>query len=84
MKRVLFIAPLFFGYWEKIKNVFESYDMEVYFINQSLSKVNIKYRIIDRLSSKRVRDRQNIRYYSLKIQDVPDDIDYVVVINLPL
>ena len=23
MKRVLFIAPLFFGYWEKIKNVFE-------------------------------------------------------------
>lgn len=81
MKRVLFIAPLFFGYWEKIKNVFESYDMEVYFINQSLSKVNIKYRIIDRLSSKRVRDRQNIRYYSLKIQDVPDDIDYVVVIR---
>lgn len=55
--------------------------MEVYFINQSLSKVNIKYRIIDRLSSKRVRDRQNIRYYSLKIQDVPDDIDYVVVIR---
>lgn len=81
MKKILFIAPAFFGYWKKIMNELEKKGYEVYYINQSLStQGNIK-RFIDRCASENIREKQNFYYYEKKVCKLPEDIDYVFVIK---
>lgn len=81
MKKVLFIAPSFFGYWRKIKDELESRGLEVFYINQSLTTQGIIKRYIDRYGNDILRSKMNFNYYAKKLKKIPDDIDFVFVIK---
>lgn len=81
MKKMLFIAPAFFGYWRKIKDELESRELEVFYINQSLTTQGIVKRYIDRYGNDIIRSKMNFNYYAKKMKNIPDDIDFVFVIK---
>lgn len=81
LKKILFIAPLFFGYWERIKIELEKRGFIVYFINQSLTTQGLVKRYIDRYGNEKQRNKQNYIYYEKKMRRIPCDIDFVFVIK---
>lgn len=81
MKKILFVAPVFFDYWKKIKQELERREFEVYFVNQSLEKQNIIKRVIGRYGNKKLRDKLLFKYYKNEISKIPSNIDIVFVIK---
>lgn len=81
MKKMLFIAPAFFGYWRKIKEELEHREFEVYYINQSLTTQGIIKRCIDRYGGEKIRSKMSFDYYVTEMKKIPDNIDYVFVIK---
>lgn len=81
MRRIVLIAPKFFDYWKKIKIELEQREFKVYYINQSLTTESIVKRYIDRYGNDYIRNKQNFEYYLKKIVDIPNDVEYVLVIK---
>lgn len=79
-KNILFIAPKYFGYEEKIKKCLENEGANVYLIYENLDEVSISYRFVYAYM-KNQKDKVLTKYYIAKTDKLPEKIDIVFVIR---
>lgn len=79
-KKVLLIMPFYFMYQNTISTALENRGAEVFLINQNIEEEILGYRFARIYYPKLARKIENY-FYSKKNDQIPKDIDYVVVIK---
>lgn len=79
-KRILMLAPLFYGYEEVIKEKLVESGAEVVLIYENLEKVSSYYQFIKTKIPSKMSDKAN-EYYLKQIKKHPFDYDYIFVIR---